>query len=558
MARISFEQFSGGQPITNVTKPTGSQTTQTQQETPLANKVTDFLGLGGATKVFGDVLARQGIGTDTPKEVTQQYVQQPKASQVYGALAQTAAIPAGIALTGGSSLLGQAAIGAGLGYAYDVGSDLVEQKSLSDTLTPGFGTLAGAVAPGAVKVAGKALGLGASAVSKTLSKTGDAISSVAPGAIQIGKDIAERVPKTIQRAKGALDESAIKSARLDAASPATKVAIKSGLDDSLIQGVESADLATRSDFRQMVDIAETPSVGLRPKVRPESIAGNAASDQYNLIEKQRKLVGSEIGALSDQLGTKTTIDVNPIQRNVRDILRQNNILPDSSGQLRFNTKRLTDSQKAVVQKLYDTSMSDKVLSPKQVHEYDQLFSKMQREARFKDNVDDVYVSVPTETGTAEVNLFKVFRDIYSKQLDGLSPRMRELNREYRTVKNLQDDLDSSIFKSGNFETTKNLDGAEFAQTNLRRLFSDAQSAADYRAIYDSMDALSRNLGYQGARADELALFAAKLRKLYPEVVPETSFQGIMSSVADTIMTVGKPNAKDQQEALKMLLKESTK
>ena len=44
---------------------------------PFANKVTDFLGLGGATQTFGNLLARQGIGTDTPKEVTQQFIDKP-------------------------------------------------------------------------------------------------------------------------------------------------------------------------------------------------------------------------------------------------------------------------------------------------------------------------------------------------------------------------------------------------------------------------------------------------------------------------------------------------
>jgi len=543
--------------------PTGAATAP--EKKPLLNRATDavlgaggkvagFLGLNKATDTFGRAIARTDIGakiTGTDANANREFIQAPTGKELAGAALQTGALVGGAAITGGTGLAGQVAAGAGAGYLYDIGNDMLENASIGEVLTPGMGTIVGAAAPAVVRGATAALGAGARAASKVAGSVADA----APGVAQIGKDLVERAPRAINRVASNIDEAGQKAARLKAATPATQEAIKVKLDDALIAGIESADEPTRKAFREIVEVAETPSVGLRPKVRPESVAGNTASTQYDLLEKQRKTVGAEIGKLSDELSKTQQVDILPVQRSLRDVLRQNNILPDNSGQLKFNTKRLTPQQQTVVQRLYELTTSDQNLTPKQIHEFDQLFSKLQREARFKDQVDDIYLNVQTPKGPAEINIFKVFRDIYSRQLDELSPRMRQLNGEYRLVKNLQDDLDASIFKSGNFETTKNLDGAEFAQTNLRRLFSDAQSAADYRAIYDQLDAVSRSLGYTGARADELALFAEKLRKVYPDTVPDTSFRGGIMGALETALEVGKPNAKDQQEALKKLLEE---
>lgn len=532
----------------------------TQNTRPFINKVTDFLGLGGATKTFGDVLARQGIGTDTPKEITRANITAPTAGQITGAALQSAAIPAGLALTGGTSLLGQVAVGAGLGYTYDVGADLIEQKSASEVAMPGAGTALGAFAPLAIKGAGVAIGSLTPAARQATQSAVSSVPQAAPavsGVRQIATEVAERVPRAIERGRTAVQESAERAARIQSATPPVRQAIKSGLDEVIdVDLVAAADPQTKQAMRQMINLVEAPKTGFRPQTRPESIAGQVASDQFALVEKQRKAIGKQIGNISDQLSTKTEVEVLPLQRNVRDILRQNNILPHSGGQLIFKTKRLTPSQQKVVQDLYQLATSDETLTPRQIHEFDQMFSKLQREARFKEKIDDIYLTVPTPDGTTEVNIFKAFRDIFSQKLDEVAPDIKPLNREYRTLRNLQDDLEDSIFKSGNFETTSNLDGAEFAQTNLRRLFSDASSAADYRGIYESMDTVSRSLGYQGPRADDLAGFAVQLRKIYPDAVPSTSATGILDGIKQSVLGAGQVDVRDQQKALRLLLEDA--
>lgn len=526
----------------------------TEKKPSLANRVTDFLGLGGATKTFGNLLARQGVGTDTAKEVTQEFVEKPTPGQIGGALAQTAAVAGGMALGGPASLAGKVALGAGLGYAYDVGSDLIEDADLVDTITPGVGTFVGAFAPAAVKGVQALGGATKTAFNKT-AETAKNLPEVIQGTKQMATDLVNRIPRALDKGKQDIVVAAEKAERLKTATPAVRDAINTGLDEFVdIDTIAKADPVTKQSLRQMVTLAETKKVGFRPQLRPESVAGNAAVKQFDLVENQRKEIGKKIGEVSDQLSAKTEADIVPLQRNMRDVLRQNNILPDASGNLIFKTKRLTPAQKEVVQDLYKQATSDTKLTHRQIHEFDQLFSKLQREARFKNQVDDIYLTVKNSKGEqSEVNIFKVFRDIFSQQLDELAPDIKPLNSEYRRLRNLQDDLENSIFKSGNFETTGNVNGGEFAQTNLRRLFSDAQSAADYRQIYENLDSVSRSLGYEGPRADDLAGFALELRKIYPETVPKTSAEGLLGGLKKAILEGGKPEAIDQQKALKALL-----
>jgi len=127
-----------------------------QQEQPMSNKFTNAVGLGGAVDTFGSLLARQGYGEQT-KAQGQEFVDEPTGAQVAGAVAQTASIPAGAVLTGGGSLAGQMAAGAGLGYLYDVGGDYAEGKVGAENFKPGAETIAGMLVPPVLRGAGASI-----------------------------------------------------------------------------------------------------------------------------------------------------------------------------------------------------------------------------------------------------------------------------------------------------------------------------------------------------------------------------------------------------------------
>lgn len=128
---------------------------------PISNKITDFLGLDKATDTFGAAIARTRLGaklTGTDVEANREFIEAPTGKELAGAALQTGAVVAGTALGGPASMVGKAALGAGLGYAYDVGGDLQKDSTIKETLTPGMGTVVGAAAPFVAKGLGKVLG----------------------------------------------------------------------------------------------------------------------------------------------------------------------------------------------------------------------------------------------------------------------------------------------------------------------------------------------------------------------------------------------------------------
>lgn len=526
---------------------------------PFANRVTNFLGLGGATDVFGRLMARQGIGTDTPKEVTQEFIEKPTMGEVAGAALQTAAIPAGFAITGGTSVAGQAAIGAGLGYAYDVGQDLIENKSAGEVLTPGLGTVIGAGAPVAIAGAGALLGAGKQAAEKGINAISDALPETLPGgqmlegAKQTVTDLAERVPRFVGRVSDAAQEQAIKAERIKTASPTVANAIKVNLPEKYINTVTQADEVTKAAYKRVLDIAdETPkTVGV--KNNPTIVGGELAGKQYDIIEKQRQTIGKMIGDEVEKLG-KSNIKANMgvAFNQIDDVLVQNGITPGVDGTLKFAGK-YTPAERTRIQELYKLSReSGDVLTAKQVRDMDNLFSKLQRETRME-GIGDLRVTANGQ----DISMFRMFRDIYTNQLENIAPEIRPLNAKYRNLVTLIDDIEDSIIKTPNFNVTKSTDPAEFAKVNLRRIFGEAQSSPAYEAIADEMDAISRQLGYADAKPKDVAAFAQEIRELYPESVPRTGFSGgIRASIADIaekVMGAGKADVTDQQKALRALL-----
>lgn len=525
---------------------------------PISNKITDALGLGGAVDTFGSLLARQGAGPQT-KAQGQQFVEKPTAGQVAGAALQTAAIPAGFALTGGSSAIGQAAVGAGIGYAYDVGQDLIEKKSIGKVLTPGAGTAVGAVAPLAIK--GLAAGVGAlkKPAEKAIGATSKVVTESIPdstlvqGAKQKATEFAERVPRFVGRVTEATQEQAVKAEKIRTSTPSVANAVRVDLPEKYINTVTQADDATKAAYKRVLDIAdETPkTVGV--KTNPTIVGGELAGKQYELIENQRKTIGKAIGEQVKALGLDNAkVDMRVGFAQIDDVLEQQGISVGKGGKLSF-TGKFTPAERTRIQELYTLSKeSGDVLTPTKVRDMDVLFSKLQREARME-GVGDLRIDVNGESHS----MFRVFRDIYSNQLENLSPELRKLNSQYRNVSTLIDDIEDSIIKTPNFNVTKSTDPAEFAKVNLRRIFGESQSSPAYEAIADEMDTIARQLGYADAKPKDIAAFAQEIRELYPESVPRAGFSGgIKSGIADILQSVsgaGKADVIDQRKALRDLI-----
>lgn len=416
-------------------------------------------------------------------------------------------------------------------------------------------------------IGGQAVSKGSDLASAGIKKTGKVIGDVVDttvdttksiansGVGQVARDIADRVPRAIKRGQDNLAENAIRAEKIKVATPEIATAIKSNLDERIINTVTQADDETKKAFKQVIDIADETPNAISAKKQPSLVGGELAVKQYDLINKQKKSVGEKIGEITKNLSKTEKLNMQDSFGQMDDILSNQGIVPQYTKKgvkLDFTGSKYTPAERTKIQELYNlaTEGGDN-LSPVQIKSKDQLFSKLKRESNFE-GIGDLII----ETPEGNKSLFNVFRDIYSSKLDTISPEIKKLNSSYRNLSQITDDIEDSIFKTPNFNVTKSVDPAEFAKVNMRRIFGEAQSSPVFEAVADVMDKASRGLGYKGATPKQVAEFAEYIRKLYPESVPKTGFQGgIKAGISDLVEAVSKagaPNLKDQREALKGL------
>lgn len=519
----------------------------TEEKKPLSTRIAEGLGLGKAVDVFGTEIARATAPAETRGQI-----QPNKPGQLAGATAQTLATGLAPAITGGASLAGQVGAGVATGLAYDIGKDLAE----GETPTPGVATVAGGLVPPALRGLSTMAKFGFNSAKNFLGKVAgganEALQSpTVQGLAQKGQELTERIPRAIERGKTIAEESALKAEKIRQAPPLVAEAYKVDLPEKYINYSTQVDEPTRKALIKVLDIAEETPSTIGVKKNPTIVGGELASKQFEIIENQKKNIGEQIGAVVDTLSKRGAVDVLPAQRQMRQVLLDNGIKPDISGQLQF-TGKFTPAERAKIQELYKLATEGgEQLTPRQVYDMDKLFSKLQREAKF-DNVGNIMVDTPEGSRS----LFGVFRDIYSNQLEAIAPDIKPLNQQYRQFSQLTDDIEDSIFKTPNFNVTKSTDEAEFAKVNLRRIFGESQSSPVYEAVADRMDEVARALGYTDASPKEIAAFAQEIRELYPESVPRTGFQGGFSRVldiAEKVLGAGKADVEDQRKALRALL-----
>lgn len=420
---------------------------------------------------------------------------------------------------------------------------------------------AGELVPGSVNLVKS----GAEQGSKLISSTKQAVSDIIPpgggGIGQIATDIAERVPRAVERVKETLATASERANKMKTATPQVKQAMKSNLDDRIINTIESADPATKQAYKDVVDIAGETSTKIGTKKQPTIVGGELASKQFELINKQKQAVGKKLGDAVKALDKTTNVNVTDSFSKLDNTLKEQGIIPvyDTKGvKLDFTGSSYEPKERIKIQELYDLAVEGgDTLTPSKIHAKDKLFSKLKRQSNYE-GVGDIIINTPD----GQKSIFNVFRDIYSSKLGDISPEIKKLNAEYAKYKNITDDIEDSIFKTPNFNVTNSTDPAEFAKVNLRRIFGESQSSPIYEAIADVMDTTSRGLGYKGASPKAVAEFAQEMRKLFPDTIPSTGFQGGIKlgvgDIVEKITSVGATNLTDQQKAVKALLESYVK
>ena len=440
-----------------------------------------------------------------------------------------------------------------LGLGKKAGGAVVKEgKAVAKTALGGLD--GGGGIGGAIRGARTAVGEGISTVSKRLETPISATK-------QIGSEIADRFPRAIGRVKESAGEAITRGTKIKESAVEVGNAVKAKLDDRFINTIAEVDDTTRKAFKKVVNIAEETPKTIGMKKQPSLVSGELAVEQFDIVNKQRETIGEALGAKVKELSKTAKVNVEDSVTQLDDVLTSQgiNITKNKAGKTIFDFKnsKFTTAERNKIKELYTLATEGgNNLSPLQIRGKDQLFSKLQRESSM-----DTIGKIMVETADGNQSLFGVFRDIFSGKLDTLSSEIRGLNKQYRDLSLMVDDVNKSILKSPNFNAIKSADPAEFAKVNLRRIFGEAQSSPAFEAIANQMDELARNLGYTGATPKQVADFAQELRKLYPESIPKAGFTGgiktgVKSAIGDlagNVLKAGAPNLKDQRKALKELL-----
>jgi hypothetical protein len=285
-----------------------------------ANQFTNLLGLGDATQVFGDAIARTKAGaaiTGTDVNANREFIEAPTAGQLGGAALQTAAAAASPAIAPigmGASMLA----GGALGYAYDIGSDLVAQKSMGETLTPGMGTAVGVVAPPAAKAL---TGLAAKALAPSYKVLSQSLARNAGKA----KEVVEETPNKL---KSLASDARFNLSDID---PQTETALKRATTDEVntyFQQAKNAATDTRkptpleivgSRVEEAHDVvgeaikkAGQGKRSILSKVETQKVSGNVINDTMSEgIQKMSEKYGIRIaadGSITPLQGRVATLD----------------------------------------------------------------------------------------------------------------------------------------------------------------------------------------------------------------------------------------------------------
>ncbi len=464
-----------------------------------------------------------------------------------------------------ASLIPVGAAGAGAAKAGQVGF-----KGAKTLMSPGGIAKA---AKGTMDIANKvtrpvAKGLGTTAktlgspVTKTIGAVAEGVSQASPtakGLIEGAKNLAQRPGRIIERGVEAVTE---KANQADAVKnmPILQKVFEAGVPENVVKAVSTVDKATPegSDilkaYKEIVDIAKNNETRLGTKKRLEMPIGDRLVKQYELLEAKRKDVGKAIGEKVKELSRVADIDVTDTFDEIKAVLADNGMKITKEGKLVIPPGQLTPKQRNLVKELWDeVSGAGMTRSPRNLYDLDRTLSNLQREARF-DGLDNVFLELP---GGEERNVFGFFRDVFSNKLEQLDPSIKELNPEYKRLRDLADGVEETLIRETDLKALSGSDKAKFTPSTLRRITSEAVSQGKYEGIADLLDDVARELGYSGASPKELLDFSNAMKDIYGGSIPATGFQGILEgglmNVPGNLMKAGAPNIKDQQKALEDLL-----
>lgn len=349
----------------------------------------------------------------------------------------------------------------------------------------------------------------------------------------------ENIQNSADTIRRAVQDERIRTERLKNSIPEAADAERAGVPVKVVNQYTTADGATKPVYRELV---EAYNSGNAEEAVP-GIFSRLADAQYKTVTNKLDDLGRQYEEAFESL-PGGAVNMRPAVESVQNTLRQAGARFDDSGNLVDAGRSFTPDEAEWVKKLYDTvyKYGDDV-TYQDLRTGDQVLSRINREAYAKD-------VTPPRIG--DENLSTIMRDAIRSELDEVLPTYRQLNNEYRETINFKDALDKTIFDTGRKLEGVEINASEATETNLRRLFSNAKSKTQYKAVTRALDDFAREQGYEGAKLEDVARFNLEVQNLYPDEIPKASLGGSIKGVIGSLIG-GQTDPRQTQEALAKLV-----
>lgn len=356
-----------------------------------------------------------------------------------------------------------------------------------------------------------------------------------------------RGTNTIDSVRRRVDDIRVENARIRASDPIVGEAIKADVPDAVINLSVKADDAQKEVYREIV--------GAYKAGDQEAISNTfsrVATEQYDIVDAKRSSIGSQIGETIETL-PGGTVNFRPVVDSVRGDLEQIGFRFDDTGKLTGSRRSGMSAQeeawvKEIYSKLYEYGDD---ITWQEMTDLDSLLSRINREA-YQAGVTPPRIKVPNEAGElTDTNLTTYLRDTARGQLETVAPELRDLNNQYRKAVQFQEALDQTLFNAGR-DLGITMDVGAPAQNRLRRIFSNAQTAEQYKAIARMLDDEARANGYTGPNLELMTDFNLRVQPLYPETIKAASLPGGIREAVGRFVT-GEVDPRKTQEALENLV-----
>lgn len=382
------------------------------------------------------------------------------------------------------------------------------------------------LANNAVDMAEEFLGVGSAKITEPVRQVAASVSDTVQNALPSKAKQAARLPLLRQSGDIAAAGFKLNDAGRVVRDAAQQKALKAGVDEGAVAMFSSANKATRTRLREMLDVVEKGKKNLefRNMNRPSRVVGDAITDRLQIIQKANRAAAGQLDNVASSLKGKPVNIDDAMGRFLQDLDDAGIGFDQKTGALNFDgsdIEGLTDAQnivKRVVNRLYNTQ--DPTQNAYNVH-------------RAKKFIDEQVSYGKTQAGLSGrmETIVKRLRRNLDQTLDKSFPEYDRVNTAYKETRDVIDEVQSL---AGSRVDLYGENANKALGVMSRKVLSNYATGTSMEEMLQALDNTARRYStpLNASVDDELIkLISAEseMRRLFPTAVSSNTFQGEIGS-----------------------------